>query len=111
MAPGDSHLYWISGLIVGDGFINRKHIQIFNSSDSIIRFTVDILKEWVPEERIKVDVYAETTHKEDLTGKWSNNLNLPRENFKLKRNTSPWKSNKGNISSFRDGNRVCYFSP
>ena len=82
---------WLRGLIEGDGYTDERHIEIFNSSESILTKTINDLKRLIPIARIKVDIYSEFPNK-NMILKWSNSLKLPNENFKLRKNTSPWKS-------------------
>ncbi len=87
---------WFSGLIHGDGYLDDRHIELFNSSEDILRKSVTFLRKQVNEDRIHVDIYSDTMNEEPID-KWSKILNLPRQNIKIKKNTSPWKSRKEKI--------------
>ncbi|MBL7169467.1 MAG: hypothetical protein ISS48_00420 [Candidatus Aenigmarchaeota archaeon] len=81
---------WLKGMIDGDGYTDERHVEIYNSSESILKHVVISLKKLVSESRIKIDIYAEIPQKH-LISKWSKILNIPHENFKIRKNTSPWK--------------------
>ena len=82
---------WLNGLIRGDGYTDERHLEIYNSSESILRNAIINLKRMIPQSRIKVDIYSEFPT-EEMISKWLNILDLPRKNFTLRKNTSPWKS-------------------
>jgi hypothetical protein len=82
---------WLKGLIQGDGYTDERHLEIFNSSESILRIVVISLKRLVPQSRIKIDIYSESPSKY-MVLRWVKILKLPTENFTLRKNTSPWKS-------------------
>ena len=87
-------MYWLIGLIQGDGYIDDRHIEIYTSSISIAQHSVKTLKKLhVQKEKIKVDIYSYIS-KVKMISKWSLLLKLPSDNFKLRKNTSPWKSNR-----------------
>ena len=82
----------LKGLLIGDGHIDDRHLEIYNSSKSITRNAVLVLKDiGVPIERIKVDIYSDEPEMSMVT-KWSSILELPILNFILRENTSPWKA-------------------
>jgi hypothetical protein len=82
---------WLKGFLKGDGYIDQRHVEFYNSSESVLRETVNELKKMVAESRIKVDIYSENPT-EEMVFRWKRLLNLPEENFTLRTNTSPWKS-------------------
>ena len=78
-------------MLEGDGFTSERHIELFNSSEDILKVAVVCLKKLdVSKDRIKVDIYTENPNK-NLIKKWSSVLNLPIDSIKLRKNTSPWK--------------------
>jgi len=88
---------WLIGLIDGDGYDNDRKIEIYNSSLSILKEAVDILKKiGIAKEKINVDIYSSQPANVDV-GKWSDALELPLNNFKVRLNTSPWKERKEKI--------------
>ncbi len=87
---------WFSGLIQGDGYLDDRHIELYNSSEDILRKAVAFLKKQVEKKRIHVDIYSETTN-EELKNKWARIFNLPEQNIKIKKSTSPWKYRKEKI--------------
>lgn len=90
-------IYWLIGLIDGDGYTNDRKVEIYNSSPSILKEAVDILKKLgVPKEKIKVDVYS-SQPKNIKIAKWGNTLWLPSSSFKARMNTSPWKERKDKL--------------
>lgn len=48
---------WLKGIIEGDGYIDDRHLEIYNSSTTILSTAVKILKTLVKTERIKVYIY------------------------------------------------------
>lgn len=82
---------WLIGLIKGDGYTNDRRIEIYNSSESILKTSVEVLRKLISDSRIKVDIYSELP-KDGMKIKWSKILNLPLKNFILRTNTSPWKA-------------------
>ncbi len=83
---------WLKGLLVGDGHIDDRHLEIYNSSKSTAKNAVLILKHiGVLIEKIKVDIYSHEPEKSMIT-QWSSILELPETNFILRENTSPWKA-------------------
>lgn len=90
-------LYWLIGLIDGDGYVNDRKIEIYNSSPSILKEAVEILKELgIPMEKIKVDVYSSQPTNIKVA-RWCKTLGLPYGSFKARLNTSPWKERKEKI--------------
>jgi hypothetical protein len=87
---------WFSGLIHGDGYLDDRHIELYNSSVEILEKAAVFLKTRLDEKRIHVDIYSDST-KEELKNKWARILNLPKENIKIKKNISPWKHRKEKI--------------
>lgn len=86
---------WLKGIVDGDGFIDDRHVEIHNSSEDILKETLKSLQKiGIPNERIKIDVYGETQSALTI---WRKTLPLAPENFKLRKNTSPWKSNKTKV--------------
>ena len=83
---------WLAGLVVGDGYLSDRRVEIYNSSPSILKEVISILLEnKVLPERIKIDVYG--TDKKTLP-KFAELFGLPKQNFRLKKDLSPWKANK-----------------
>lgn len=87
---------WLKGILRGDGYKDDRHIEIFNSSVSILKNVVTLLKQHTQPSKIKVDIYSDFPSKK-LIFKWLNILELPFENYKLRQNTSPWKINSEKI--------------
>ena len=88
------HLYWLIGLIDGDGYINDRKIEVYNSSPPILKEAVHIFEELgIPREKIKVDIYSSRPKTISSIG-WSRALGLPIGNFKKRLNTSPWVERK-----------------
>lgn len=86
-----NHLHWLAGLVEGDGYLDDRHSEIYNSSTPILKEVVASLQKiGIPTERIKVDVYG--TNPSSIL-KWSKELSLPEANFRLKKDLSPWKAN------------------
>ncbi|MBW2037757.1 MAG: hypothetical protein JRI41_09825 [Deltaproteobacteria bacterium] len=87
-------MYWLIGLIQGDGYIDDRHVEIYSSSETISRHTVKVLQKLgISKKRIKVDIYSHS-QRTKMISKWSHILKLPKDSFKLRENTSPWKSNR-----------------
>jgi len=85
------------GLIDGDGYVNDRKIEIYNSSPSILKEAVEILKELgISKEKIKVDIYSSQPANIKVA-RWCKTLGLPYGNFKARLNTSPWKERKEKI--------------
>ena len=85
-----NNLGWLVGMTIGDGYLDNRHIEIYNSSPIILAEvvkTISILK--FPKNRIKVDIYSLNADKQ----KWSIILRLPQENISLRKNSSPWNAN------------------
>lgn len=83
---------WFSGLIEGDGYIDDRHVELYNSSESLLLRSINFLRDQeIPNKRIKVDIYSHNLNG-DLISIWSRKMNLSKENFKMRKNTSPWKS-------------------
>ena len=82
---------WLKGLIKGDGYTDQRHVEIYNSSRSILTRSVSDLKRLIDTSRIKVDIYSEFP-KNELLSKWARILEIPKENITLRKNTSQWKS-------------------
>lgn len=90
-------IYWVIGLLEGDGYIDDRHVEFFNSEKSILKeLVISLTKTGIGKDKIKVDIYTEKLNLK-LIDRWSKKLRLPRSNFKLRKNTSPWKSNKEKI--------------
>lgn len=87
---------WFSGLIHGDGYLDDRHIELYNSSEDILREAVNFLRKKVSENRIHVDIYTDSIDEKPIN-RWARILNIPKSNIKLKKNTSPWKSRKQKI--------------
>lgn len=88
---------WLCGLIRGDGYIDDRHVEVYNSSKSILQYTVKVLKQLkIPENKIKVDIYKENP-KQHLINRWSEILGLPKTNFKLRSPTTVWKARSEKI--------------
>ena len=91
------YLYWLIGLIDGDGYINDRKIEIYNSSPSILKEAVHILKELgIPREKIKADIYS-SRPKTISSIRWRRALGLPLSSFKTRLNTSPWVERKEKV--------------
>ena len=83
---------WLAGLIEGDGYTDERHVELYNSSESLLLNSLRVFKSLnVPLERIRIDVYSDDPNT-GMISRWSKTLDLPSANFKLRRNTSPWKS-------------------
>ena len=82
---------WFKGLVEGDGYSDDRHVEVYNSSPSILKTAVTTLKGLVEAERIKVDIYTENPDNE-IINKWRKHLQLPLRNFKVREVTSPWKA-------------------
>ena len=87
---------WLKGLIEGDGYIDDRHVEVYNSSSTVLRETAKILKNLIATERIKVDIYTENPE-EKLIGRWSRTLGIPQNNFRIRSVTSPWKARSEKI--------------
>ena len=84
-------MLWLVGLIRGDGYIDNRHVEIYNSSACILRNAVKVLRTLkIPVNRIKVDIYTQKASNSSVQ-RWVEELNLPPQNFKLRNITSPWK--------------------
>jgi DNA-binding Lrp family transcriptional regulator len=83
-------VYWLLGLVKGDGYFDDRHLEIYNSSPSVLIEAIKILKKKVVIEKIKADIY---TKNPNLRSKWSNLLRLPLSNIKIRENTSEWATN------------------
>ena len=84
-------MLWLVGLIRGDGYIDNRHVEIYNSSACILRNAVKVLRTLkIPVNRIKVDIYTQKASNSTVQ-RWVEELNLPPQNFKLRNITSPWK--------------------
>jgi hypothetical protein len=83
---------WFLGILLGDGYIDDRHIEIHNSSKTIISEVVRVIKEELnfPLTHIKVDVYSNNCKS---CIKWSKFLKIPLQNVKTKKNLSPWTTN------------------
>lgn len=85
------HLYWLAGLVLGDGYLDDRHVEVYNSSESILREVVVTLRvSGVSLERVKVDVYCTDSR---VLPSVASMLGLPLANVRLKRDLSPWKAN------------------
>lgn len=82
---------WLSGIISGDGYIDDRHIDIFNSSPSILSTVLKCIKQTFPNTNIRVEIYNERQSR-NLINKWMKVLDT--KNVRIIPNTSPWKSNK-----------------
>lgn len=82
--------FWLIGMVVGDGYLSDRNIEIYNSSPVILKESVNVIKNILnfPVERIKVDVYSLDSN----TEKWSQILELPQQCITLRKNTSPWNT-------------------
>jgi len=48
---------WLVGFVAGDGFIDERHVEIYNSSPSALLHIMRVLRILrVPKYRIKVDI-------------------------------------------------------
>jgi hypothetical protein len=86
--------FWLCGIIVGDGYFDDRHVDIYNSSASVLRKVVKALKTFgLPERRLRVDIYGDPNNQavKTLEKKWKKILKL--QNIKVIENNSPWKSN------------------
>jgi len=91
------YLYWLIGLIDGDGYVNDRKIEVYNSSLSILKEAVRIFKELgIPLEKIKADIYS-SQPKSISPIQWSRALGLPLSSFKARLNTSPWVERKEKV--------------
>jgi len=86
-----NNLGWLLGMIIGDGYLDDRHVEIYNSSTvilaEVVKTIINILK--FPKERTKVDIYSLYADRR----KWSRILKLPQENINLRKNSSPWNEN------------------
>lgn len=79
---------WVIGLLEGDGYIDDRHVEFYNSEKSILKeLVISLLDTGIDESRIKVDVYSEKLDPK-LKSKWIKILGLPKENFKQRKNKS-----------------------
>jgi len=86
---GDFH--WLAGIVRGDGYIDDRHVEIYNSSPSILRKSVQTIQKLsIQPIRVKVDIYSTDA---SLVLKWSKILELPKACIRLRENTSPWATN------------------
>ncbi len=85
---------WLAGLVSGDGYLDDRHTEIHNTSQSILREAIASIKIHVPIQRIKADIYGKNPASIEA---WANALRLPTSNVRLKRDASPWKSNSEKI--------------
>ncbi|MFA6907416.1 MAG: LAGLIDADG family homing endonuclease [Candidatus Micrarchaeia archaeon] len=91
------YLYWLIGLVDGDGYTNGRKIELYNSSPSILKEAVHIFKELgIPGEKIKADVYS-SRPKSISSISWSQSLGLPLSSLKVRLNTSPWAERKEKV--------------
>lgn len=83
---------WLKGLIDGDGYLDDRHLEIYSSSEPILKKATAVLRKMkVKTARIRVDIYSEKPENR-MVQKWANILKLPIENFILRKNTSPWNA-------------------
>jgi predicted transcriptional regulator len=83
---GDFH--WLAGIVRGDGHIDDRHVEIYNSSPSILKKSVQTIQKLSTQPiRVKVDIYSMDA---SLISKWSKILELSKTCIKLRKNTSPW---------------------
>ncbi len=73
--------------------MDRKHIQIFTSSESIASKVVEILKNEVGSHKIFVDLITKTPN--NSINKWRSLLKL--DNIRLRKETSDWSYNKDKL--------------
>jgi len=86
------HFNWLAGRVLGDGYVDDRHVEIYNSSNPILKEVLLALREaGVPAERIKIDVYSTDPKVLHVI---ATSLGFPLANFRLKRDLSPWKANK-----------------
>ncbi|MDW8033888.1 MAG: hypothetical protein RMI79_02950 [Nitrososphaerota archaeon] len=76
-------------MILGDGYYDDRHIDIYNSSLSVVNMSISVLNELGFSERIRINIYGEPGDN-DLRQKWEKIFN---KNIKIIKNTSPWKHN------------------
>jgi len=83
-------LSWLTGLVYGDGYIDDRHLEVYNSSPSILTKCVKSMKRMgVETHKIKIDIFSENGNR----NKWAKILQVPALNISLRKNTSPWKEN------------------
>jgi|GEM_PF-6512114 len=52
-------LHWLAGIIRGDGYIDDRHIEIYNSSPSVLKKSVQTIQKLsIQPTRVKVDIYS-----------------------------------------------------
>jgi hypothetical protein len=83
-------ILWLVGLIKGDGYIDDRHVEIYNSSEDILRKSIKCLRR-ATTGNIKVDIYTKKPQTSSIE-KWSKILDIDKQNVKMKKDTSPWKS-------------------
>ncbi|MBI4010144.1 MAG: hypothetical protein HY361_03050 [Candidatus Aenigmarchaeota archaeon] len=81
---------WLVGITIGDGYLDDRHVEVYNSSKFILKEVAKSIKQELkfPVDRIMVDVYSLTADKE----KWSKILDIPEVQIKLRPNSSPWNA-------------------
>jgi hypothetical protein len=82
-------LSWLVGVIVGDGHIDDRHVEIYNSSPEIIRKALKILEKLIERERIVIDIYSTKNQK---IPKFSRKFTIH-----FRKSTSPWNFNRPKI--------------
>lgn len=81
---------WLVGITIGDGYLDDRHVEVYNSSKSILKEVVRTIKVDLkfPIDRTMVDIYSMTANKK----RWSEILDIPKEQIKLRPNSSPWNA-------------------
>lgn len=82
-------LDWLVGILAGDGHLDDRHVEVYNSSPEIVRESLKVLEKLVERRRIVIDVYTKSALS---APKFSRQFTVH-----VRRPTSPWNFNRPKI--------------